>query len=417
MGNRGWSYQDVLPYFKKLEDYHKGPNEYHGTGGPVTISDPVSPNILTKQFMGAVKELGLPTNDDFNGEKQEGYGLFQRTIRKGKRCSTSLAYIKPILQRPNLTIISTALTTSLVFENGKVIGVEYEKDKKNYIEHCSREVILSAGAINSPQLLLLSGVGPADELTELGIKVNKDLPGVGKNLQDHPFVMLVSRTPKNITLDEAETGMNYLKYLLFKKGPLTSTVAEAGGFMKSRQEIPAPDLQLFFGPAFMVNHGLTPPGGYGFSMGPCLVKPRSHGELTLKSKDPHDAPNINPRVLTDPQDMAAMVEGYKVAAKLQHTKSFAPYIQNYFAPLERLNSVGEIMQFIRENAEMMYHPTGTCKMGNDPMSVVDSQLRVHGVPGLRVVDASIMPSIVRGNTNAPTIMIAEKAADMIKGRG
>lgn len=413
MGNQGWSYNKVLPYFKKSEDQQHGASEYHGVGGPLAVTDPVSPNVLSKAFLNAAKELGFPENKDFNGDHQEGYGWFQRTIKKGKRCSTAVAYIKPALARPNLTVTTHALVKGLVVENGRVKGVEYERDKQNYIDHCSREVILSAGAINSPQILMLSGIGPAQHLKEMGIPVVKDLPGVGANLQDHPFTMIVARSKKAVSLDNAENAWNILKYFLLKKGPLTSTVCEACGFFKSKPTLPAPDIQLFFGAAFVVNHGFNPPGGDGFSLGPCLVKPKSRGNLTLRSADPHDAPNIDPKILTHPDDMEAMVEGYKVAAKMLHTKTLWPFVQNYFAPLERLHSVGEIMQFIRENSEMMYHPVGTCKMGNDDMAVVDDQLRVHGLQGLRVVDASIMPTIIRGNTNAPTIMIAEKAADMI----
>jgi choline dehydrogenase len=416
MGNKGWSFKDVLPYFKKSEDQQHGPSDYHGVGGPIAVTDPVSPNLLSRLFLKAATEVGQELNNDFNGPKQEGFGLFQRTIKKGKRVSTAAAYIKPALSRPNLTIITHAQVTSLVMEGKRVKGIAYERGKQKFMEHCSREVILSAGAINSPQILMLSGIGPAAHLNEMGIKVVHDLPGVGQNLQDHPYVMLVARSTKNITLDTAETTWNLLKYFLFKKGPLTSTVAEACGFVKSRPNMAVPDLQIYFGPAFMVEHGFNKPEGNGFSIGPCLLKGKSRGEIRLKSADHNEHPLIDPRFLSDEEDMDVLVEGYKIAAKILHTKTFLPFFSNYFAPLERLHSVGEIKQFIRERMEAMYHPVGTCKMGNDPMAVVDANLRVHGIEGLRVADASIMPTIVRGNTNAPTIMIGEKAADLVRNR-
>ncbi|MDX2001666.1 MAG: choline dehydrogenase [Chitinophagales bacterium] len=413
-GNKGWSFNDVLPYFKKAEDQQRGPSELHGVGGPMAVTDPISPNILSKLFLKAVTEVGQPLNDDLNGPKQDGFALVQRNIKNGKRVSSAVAYLKPSLQRPNLTVVSHAHVTNLLWEGKRVTGIEYERGDKRHIENCTKEVILSAGAINTPQIMMLSGLGPGQHLMEMGIPVVHDLPGVGQNLQDHPFVMLVARSKKDVTLDNAENTWNILRYYLFKNGPLTSTVAEACGFVHSRQGLPAPDLQIFFAPAFMVDHGFTRPEGSGFSLGPCLVKPKSRGAVTLKTPNYKDHPNIDPKFLTQEEDMAAMVEGYKVAAKLLHTKTFLPFFNNYYSPLERLHSVGEIMQFVREKMEAMYHPTGTCKMGTDNMAVVGPDLKVHGVEGLRVVDASIMPDIVRGNTNAPTIMIAEKAADIIR---
>lgn len=414
LGNPGWSYNEVLPYFKKSEDQQRGENEYHGKGGLLSVSDPISPNFMSHLFLQASQEMQLPLNADFNGEKQEGFGLFQRTVKKGRRHSTAAAFLKPIIKkRTNLKVVTQATVLRLELNGKKVTGVTYELNGQQFTENAQKEVVLSAGAINSPQILLLSGIGPAQHLREIGIEVKHDLPGVGQNLRDHPFVVIAARLAKGRTLDTAENWINLLKYFVLRRGPLTSTIAEACGFVKTRPELPAPDMQVFFSPAFLIEHGFIRPGGDGFTLAPCLVKPKSVGELKLKSADPHEHPLINPNYLAAEEDMDAMIEGYKVAAKLLHSKAFKPYFRNYYRPHDRLHSVSEIKEHIRLNMEAMYHPVGTCKMGKDLMAVVDHTLKVHGLEGLRVVDASIMPTIIRGNTNAPTIMIAEKAADMI----
>jgi choline dehydrogenase len=414
LGNQGWSYNEVLPYFKKSEDQQRGENEYHGKGGLLSVSDPVSPNFMSNLFLQSSQEMQFPLNPDFNGEKQEGFGLFQRTVKKARRHSTFAAFLKPILKkRTNLQIVTHATVLKLELEGKRVTGVTYEHNGQPVSASASKEVILSAGTINSPQVLMLSGIGPAAHLQELGIPVQHDLPGVGQNLRDHPFVIIAARVAKGKTLDTAENWLNYLKYYLLRRGPLTSTIAEACGFVKTRPELSAPNMQVFFSPAFMVEHGFVKPGGDGFTLAPCLVKPKSVGELKLKSNNPHEHPLINPNYLAHAEDMDAMIEGYKIAAKLLHSKALKPYFRNYYRPHDRLHSVSEIKEHIRFNMEAMYHPVGTCKMGNDRMAVVDHTLKVHGLDGLRVVDASIMPTIIGGNTNAPTIMIAEKAADMI----
>lgn len=414
LGNPGWGFKDVLPYFKKSEDQQRGESDYHGKGGPLSVTDPISPNFMSQLFLKSSQEIQYPQNPDFNAEKQEGFGLFQRTVKKGKRHSTAAAYLKPILKkRTNLKIVTNAMVLKLELKNKEVTGVSYEHNGQVYTESANKEVVLSAGAINSPQLLMLSGIGPAGHLQELGIEVKHDLPGVGQNLRDHPFVVIAARLAKGRTLDTAENLGNMLKYFLLRRGPLTSTIAEACGFVKTRPEFTVPDMQVFFCPAFLIEHGFVKPGGDGFTIAPCLVKPKSVGELKLKSANHKDAPLINPNYLAAEEDMLAMIEGYKVAAKLLHSKSFKPYFSNYYRPHDRLHSVSEIKEHIRLNMEAMYHPVGTCKMGNDALAVVDSSLKVHGIKGLRVVDASIMPTIIAGNTNAPTIMIAEKAADMI----
>lgn len=417
MGNTGWSYKDVLPYFKKSENQKRGTNEYHATGGLMDVADPPSPQHLSSIFLQAVGEVGQKLNPDFNGAHQEGFGLIQRTIKKHKRHSTSVAFLKPAMKRPNLKIVTNAQVLRLNLDGKTVTGVTYKVNGELVDASAGKEVIVSGGAINSPQLLMLSGIGPGSHLQAHGISVLHDLPGVGENLTDHPYVPLVSRLAKGTSLDTAENPWNMLRYFLLRNGPLTSTVAEACGFVKTRPELAAPDVQLFFVPAFMLNHGFTKPGGNGFSISPCLVDVKSTGTIKLRSGNPEDAPLIDPNCFNHPDDMRAMIEGYKLASKVLHTKAFQPYYQHHFLPLERLRTEVDIIDHIRNHTEAMYHPVGTCKMGTDDMAVVDPQLRVHGLKQLRVVDASIMPTNIRGNTNAPTIMIAEKSADMIIAAG
>lgn len=413
-GNKGWSFEEVLPYFKKSEHQQRGGNDHHGTGGPLYVSDPVSPNPLSRTFLQAAEEVGYTANTDFNGAQQEGFGLFQRTIKKHKRHSTAEAFLRPAIKRPNLEVMTKVQVRSILFDGKKAVGITYKLGSEIYHQHASREVIISAGAINSPQLLMLSGVGNADHLKNKGVEAVHHLPGVGQNLQDHPYVPLVSRLAKGRSLDKAEDWWSMLRYFVTRRGPLTSTIAEACGFLPSQPGMNTPDIQLFFGPAYFIDHGFVKPKGQGFSIVPCLVKPYSRGSITLNSNDPLEHPAIDPQFLTDERDMQAMVEGYKAGSKILHTKAFKPFYDSHYLPTERLRTEAEIKDHIRNYMEAMYHPVGTCKMGSDEHAVVDDRLRVHGLQNLRVVDASIMPEIIGGNTNAPTIMIAEKAADMIK---
>jgi choline dehydrogenase len=414
LGNEGWSFADVLPYFKKSEMQQRGASEYHGTSGPLCVSELRCVNELTRAFLAAAGELGMPANSDFNGARQDGAGLYQVTQKNGRRHSAADAYLRPAMSRKNLTVITHAHASRVIFENQRAVGIEYVSDDAKHTACADREVILSGGSINSPQLLLLSGIGPSDEIERAGIRPIHDLPGVGKNLQDHPMVSVGYLCTKPVAMATAESIPNLLRYFIAKTGPLVSNVAEAGIFHRTRAELQIPDLQLLFGPAYYVNHGLNPRKDHCFGFGPTLVTPESHGSVSLKSANPLDPPSIRANYLSTDKDMRAIVEGVKLSRRLAHSRSFAAYRGEELHPGAGVQSDGEIAEFIRSEAQTLYHPVGTCKMGNDPMAVVNAQLRVRGVERLRVVDASVMPRIIAGNTNAPTIMIAEKAADMIR---
>ncbi len=417
-GNKGWNYASVLPYFKRSEDQERGASEYHAVGGPLHVADLRSPNPLARAFVAAGRSLGWRGNDDFNGAEQEGVGLYQVTQKRGRRHSAAAAFLTPLLgRRANLTVHTRAHATRLLFRGTRATGVEYLWDGLQSTAEASREVVLCGGTVNSPQLLLLAGVGPAEHLREAGIPVVADLPGVGQNLQDHLAVCVSYACTRPITLAVAESLGNVLKYLFFGRGMLTSNVAEAGAFVKTRPDLSAPDLQFHFGPAFYLDHGTTRPAGHWFSVGPALLRPRSRGTLTLRSADPLAQPVIRPNYLSDPADLPVLVEGVRLARAVVRSREFQPFRgeENYPGPSAKTDE--DLADHVRAHGETLYHPVGTCKMGTDPMAVVDPELRVRGVEGLRVVDASVMPSIVGGNTNAPTIMIAEKAADLITGRG
>lgn len=415
LGNQGWGYDDVLPYFKKAENEEHGSSDYHGTGGPLNVMDRPHTGPLSHAFVEAGVELGYPANDDFNGPSQEGFGVYQVTQKMGRRHSAAVGYLHPALTRPNLTIETHALASRLLFEGSRAVGIAYLKDGVEQEARVNKEVILSGGAVNSPQLLLLSGVGPADQLRALGIPVVADLPGVGENLQDHPFVSVCFASTQPVSLQGVETMENLQEYMQFQRGPLTSNIAESGAFLKTSPDQPEPDLQYHFAPVYYINHGFTTPEGHGYTIGPTLVTPRSRGRITLHSTDPSQHPAIFANYLSDEADMRVLVEGVKLARKLAQTKAFAPFHDVETLPGPHVQSDEDIIAYIRSTAETLYHPVGTCKMGNDPLAVVDEQLRVRGLEGVRVVDASVMPTVVNGNTNAPTIMIGEKAADLIKG--
>lgn len=416
LGNAGWSYADVLPYFKKAENQERGASEYHGVGGPLNVMDRPYTNPLSEAFIEAGVELGYPRNDDFNGAVQEGFGNYQVTQRQGRRHSAAVGYLHPALSRPNLTVQTQALVTKVLFEGSRAVGVTYRHDGAEHEARVNREVILSGGAINSPQVLLLSGIGPADELRALGIGVVADVPGVGGNLQDHLAVMVCYASTQPISLAGIETAENLGEYVEHQRGPFTSNVGESGGFVTIAPDAPEPDLQYHFAPAYYINHGFTVPEGHGYTIGPTMVCPRSTGAITLRSTDPTQYPAIAANYLDRETDLRVLIEGVKLARRLGQSGAFDAYRGAETLPGPQASSDEEIAAFIRAYAETLYHPVGTCKMGGDEQAVVDDQLRVRGVEGLRVVDASIMPTIVNGNTNAPTIMIAEKAADLLIGR-
>jgi len=413
LGNDGWAYDDALDYFKRAEHNERGPSEYHGTGGPRNVADLQQPNELTEAFIEAGETVGLPHNDDFNAGEQSGVGLYQVTQKDGQRHSAADGYLKPVLDRSNLTATTGAQVTQVRFDGHTAVGVEYVKDGSTETVDAAEEVILSAGTINSPQLLMLSGVGPAEHLEAYNISIVQDLPGVGKNLQDHLQVKINYACEKSITLEGADSLWNLLKYLVLKRGPLTSNVAEAGGFTSVSEDSDRPDIQFHFGPSYSVNHGFDNPDGHGFWLGALCLRPESRGEIRLRSDEPTADPVIDPQYLTEGDDLEVLLEGVKLVREILQAAPFDEYRGDEVAPGADAQSDEELIEHIRETAESLYHPVGTCKMGDDEMAVVDDQLAVHGIDGLRVVDASIMPQITSGNTDAPTTMIAEKAADYI----
>lgn len=407
-GATGWSYDDVLPYFKRAEDNERGADDHHGAGGPLTVSDGRSVHPLASAFVQAAQQAGHKANDDFNGETQFGVGRYQLTQRGGLRCSAAVAYLHPALERPNLTVIPSALAHRVVIEDGHATGVEVERDGTVEVIRAEREVILSTGAYESPKLLMLSGVGPATALAPFGIEVVQDLP-VGQGLQDHYMTLLNFRTDTESLLGAATTE-NAALLQSEGRGPLTSNIGEAGGFFRSRPELDAPDVQFHAAPVLFHQEGLGVPAEHGFSFGPCVVAPTSRGSVSLRSARPDAAPRIVHNYLTTSEDRDAIVAGIRIALDIAAQSAVADLVTEPF-DVPASDSDAELLAWARRSGQTLFHPTSTCAIG----SVVDSELRVFGVQGLRVVDASVFPSVPRGNTNAPTIMAAEKAADLIKG--
>jgi choline dehydrogenase-like flavoprotein len=417
LGNAGWSYDDVLPYFKKAERNERLRDRFHGTDGPLNVAERPYTNPLSHVFVEAAQQVGLPLNPDFNGAVQLGCGLFQVTQKNGRRWSAASAYLHPAAARENLTVVTKAQATRVLIENGRAVGVEYARRRRRHVARAAQEVVLAAGAINSPQLLLVSGIGPAGELRAHGIAVVHDLPGVGKNLQDHLNVNVVRRARRGSTLDGKNRGLApigvALEYLLYGTGPGTTNVAEAGAFAISELGAASPDIQYHFIPAQVVNHARTPMDGDGVTLHACCLRPQSRGEIRLASADPLQPPVMDPNYLAADYDLKILIAGLRQGREILATAAFAPWLEEERIPGKAAQSNAELESFIRATAETEYHPVGTCKMGSDPMAVVDDELRLRGIERLRVIDASIMPSIVSGNTNAPVIMIAEKGADMM----
>jgi choline dehydrogenase len=417
LGNAGWSYDDVLPFFKRAERNECFADAFHGSDGPLNVAERPYTNPLSQLFVEAAQQAGIPFNPDFNGAEQFGCGLFQVTQKNGERCSAATAYLHPAAERKNLTIVSKALTTRVVIERDRAIGIEYVRHGKRHNARAEREVVLAAGAINSPQLLLLSGIGPAADLRTADVPVRHDLPGVGKNLQDHLTVNVLSRARRGVTLDSKGRGFGplvpTLQFLLSRSGPATSNVAEAGAFAFSRVGAATPDIQYHFLPLQIVDHARTMLDGHGVTLHASGLRPQSRGEIRLASADPSQPPVIDPNYLSEDYDLKVLIEGIRIGREIFAAPAFKPWLTEERLPGAALQSDAELESFIRASGETEYHPVGTCKMGGDPMAVVDDQLRVHGLERLRVVDASIMPTLVSGNTNAPTIMIAEKGAAMM----
>ena len=404
LSNPGWSYEEVLPYFKQAEHQQRGSSAFHGVDGPLSVTDPIAPSAINERFIDAAAKLGYDRNPDFNGAHQEGAGLYQLTVKDGKRHSAAAAYLVPILDRPNLTVQTGALVTRLLFEGTRAVGVEYLQQGTLHQVSVNQEVVLSAGVFDSPKLLLLSGIGNAEHLHDLDIPVIADLPGVGQNLQDHLLV-----------------GVAYQSTQTLPPLSPTSNSIEAGLFLQSGiSNAATPDLQFMFSPGVWIGSAIAPDIP-GFTLIAALINPQSRGTVTLRSANPADPPVIQVNYLQQETDLQVLVEGIKVARQLVQAGTFADLVGEELAPGAAVTSDDALAQptegieaYIRQTANTYWHPVGTCKMGNDALAVVDAQLRVHGVKGLRVVDASVMPTITSGNTNAPTIMIGEKAAALMQ---
>jgi choline dehydrogenase len=420
MGCDGWSFADVLPYFRRAEANENGGDAFHGGEGPLRVSNGRSTNPLFKSFIQAGADAGHLQTADFNGAQQEGFGPYQLTIHEGKRWSAAKAYLHPILDRKNLTIESNAQVARILFEGKRAVGVEYVQKKQSQKARATREVILSGGAVNTPQVLMLSGVGDAETLTRFGIPVIADMKGVGRNLQDHLDCSIQYESSQPITLYSQSKPLAALKtglqYMLFGTGLATGQGLESGAFLKSRPDLETPDLQFHFITALMYDHTRVKGDRHGFMTHVCQLRPQSRGYITLKSADPLVAPIIQPNYLEAEEDRRVLREGVKLAREVFAQAAFDPYRGPELMPGAHVTKDEQIDAFVRKTAETIYHPVGSARMGVDGESVVDPQLKVHGLEGLRVVDASVMPALVSGNTNAPTIMIAEKASDMILGR-
>jgi len=418
LGNPGWSYAEVLPYFKKSQNQERGADDYHGAGGPLNVADMRTPNPLTQAFVDAGAEMQLPRNDDFNGAEQEGVGTYQVTQINGERCSAARAFLTPALRRDNLTVLTNVQATKVILEGKQAVGVAYRQGKEDREVRAEREVILSAGALQTPQLLLLSGIGPAAELRGHGIAVAHELPGVGQNLQDHIDITIPYLSPSSHALGLTFGGLAKVIKGIFewrrqRTGIIASNSTESGGFVKSSADQAIPDLQLHFSLAIVDDHTRKRHYQRGYCCHVCLLRPKSHGSVGLNSADPKAPPRIDPNFLAEREDLDSLVAGFKLTRRILQAPALAPFRGRELMTAD-VQTDAQIAADIRNRADTIYHPVGTAKMGQDAMAVVDSQLRVHGMTGLRVVDASIMPTIPGGNTNAPTIMIAEKAADMIR---
>ena len=417
-GNVGWGYDDVLPYFKRAENQSRGADDYHGVGGPLPVSDWRHEDPLSEAFVKAAGETGLPFNADFNGASQEGAGFFQTTTRHGRRASSAVSYLRPALGRSNLHVETDALAQRILFDGRRASGVTFSQRGRLRTARARREILVSSGAYNSPQLLQLSGVGPAGLLKQHGIDVVLDAPGVGSDLQDHLQVRIVMRCSQRITLNDIVNNpvrklLAGARYAAFRKGPLTIAAGTAGAFFKTDPRLASPDIQIHFIPFSTDKMGEKLHAFSGFTASVCQLRPESRGSLRIRSADPAAAPEIRINYLASETDRRANIDGIRILRKILAAPALKPYVSDEAYPGSKIVSDDDILAYCRQTGSTIYHPTSTCRMGTDDLAVVDQRLRVRGIDGLRVVDASIMPDLVSGNTNAPVIMIAEKASDMI----
>jgi choline dehydrogenase len=421
LGNEGWSYQDVLPFFKKAENNERGADDFHGAGGPLNVADQADPAKINDAFLTAAEQAGHKRLTDFNGAEQQGVGYYQVTQKNKERWSAASAYLRPAVERNknNVHVLTGASVERIILDQNHAMGVRYRYKGQDEVARCSRDIILAGGAVNSPQLLMLSGIGPADHLKSVGIRPLFDLPGVGGNLQDHLDASLLQFCKTRDTYDTANKLWSLYQYWKDKKGPGTSPIAESGGFLGTKTGLAAPDIQLHFLPALVVDHGRTKMNKNGYSLHVCTLRPESKGTIRLASQDPKAAPLIDANYLAERKDLDTLIEGVKIGREILAQSGLDPYRAEEFQPGAAVKTDADIEAWVRAKCETIYHPVGSCKMGpsTDPMAVVDNECRVHGIKGLRVVDASVMPTLVGGNTNAPTVMIAERVASYMQGKG
>ncbi len=419
-GAEGWSFKDVQKYFIKSEGNTILSGDWHGSTGPLGVSNLQHPQEMTQAFVRACQELGLPYNPDFNGATQEGCGFYQVTVKNARRCSTAVGYLRPAMGRGNLTVETNVMVTRIVVQSGRAVAVEYAQNGSMRRADAESEVLLTAGAIGAPKLLMLSGIGDAEHLRKIGVDVVHHLPGVGQNLQDHFGVDIVAELNGHYSLDKYNKLHWMLwagaQYVLFKSGPVTSNVVEGGAFWYADKSATRPDLQFHFLAGAGAEAGVpsVPKGASGITLNSYTLRPKARGSVKLRSTNPLDAPLVDPNFLGHPDDLKTSVEGIKLSVEMFHQKSLQKYIREMRFPNRAVKSQSDYENYARQYGRTSYHPTCTCKMGVDEMAVVDANLRVHGIDGLRICDSSIMPSLIGSNTNAPTIMIGEKAADLIR---
>jgi choline dehydrogenase len=416
-GAEGWGWDDVLPYFMRSERNCRGASEFHGDGGELVVSEQRSPRPMVRRLLDASQAAGIPRVPDYNGSEQDGVSMFQVNQQHGRRWSAADAFLRPVLKRPNLDVVTGALVTGIDLEGTRAQGVRWRGRRgREQSARAEREVVLAAGAIGSPHLLLLSGIGPADELREAGVEVRHDLPGVGRNLQDHPFVSLIWEVTDQRTLYGADSPKHMAEWVLRRSGPLTSSVAEVCAFVRTRPGLPAADVQFHMGAAYYEDHGAEEFDGHAAVIAPVLVSPKARGRVWLRSADPADKPRILTNTLSEREDVESLVAGMQLAREIAAQEPMASVVVRELKPGSGVTGRDDLEADLKRRLMLIYHPVGTCSMGTGDEAVLDADLRVRGIDGLRVVDASVMPVIPGGNTNAPTIMVAEKASDLIRGR-